>query len=110
MADYLQALYDRLYRNPLGTYSPDETGDSPLATSAPVMAAKRNLASFNAAQPYPQSPPPPWVPQLSTNLSQGEVGGSPFVAGVRRRIADVNAAQPYPQPAPRLYQLKYPPT
>ena len=100
MADYLQALYDRLYRNPLGTYSPDETGDSPLATSAPVMAAKRNLASFNAAQPYPQSPPPPWVPQLSTNLSQGEVGGSPFVAGVRRRIADVNAAQPYPQPAP----------
>ena len=96
MADYLQALYDRLYRNPLGTYSPDETGDSPLATSAPVMAAKRNLASFNAAQPYPQSPPPPWVPQLSTNLSQGEVGGSPFVAGVRRRIADVNTAQPYP--------------
>ena len=107
MADYLQALYDRLYRNPLGTYSPDETGDSPLATSAPVMAAKRNLASFNAAQPYPQSPPPPWVPQLSTNLSQGEVGGAPLVAGIRSDIARTNAAQPYPQspPPPWVPQL-----
>ena len=107
MADYLQALYDRLYRNPLGTYSPDETGDSPLATSAPVMAAKRNLASFNAAQPYPQSPPPPSVPQLSTNLSQGEVGGAPLVAGIRSDIARTNAAQPYPQspPPPWVPQL-----
>jgi len=102
VANYLENLLNRMYYNPLGTYSPDEMGPNPVVTGL-----GRNLQSFNTPYPPPQVISPPLPQQTSTNLSQGEVGGSPWVPPLRRGVATLganlqgfNTAQPYPPRRP----------